>query len=161
MAEWKGGGGVLTGIRWWGKRWRGYSRMSIVTRAMQYSLGFSFSSPYFSSASTTAKSAVSRVESRMVLYGMLGFRLSAYIRKVPPAGEYNTHKFFVSHIMCLLFDHYLLRHLESKQEIDFWGLSNKYSMTNSVLFFKFIHWNHIHRMSLNLPIQRDQNRICV
>ena len=57
---------------------------------MQYSLGFSFSNPYFSSASTTAKSAVSLVESRMVLYGMLGFRLSAYIRKVPPV-RYNTH----------------------------------------------------------------------
>lgn len=55
---------------------------------MQYSRGFSFSSPYFSSASTTAKSAVSLVESRMVLYGMFGFRLSAYIRNVPPA---ETH----------------------------------------------------------------------
>lgn len=64
--------------------------MRIVTLAMQYSLGFSFSNPYFSSASTTAKSAVSLVESRMVLYGMLGFRLSAYIRRVPPAGRYNT-----------------------------------------------------------------------
>lgn len=34
---------------------------------MQYSLGFSFSRPYFSRASATAKSAVSVVESRMVL----------------------------------------------------------------------------------------------
>lgn len=64
--------------------------MGHVTRAMQYSLGFSFSSPYFSSASTTAKSAVSLVESRMVLYGMFGFRLSAYIRKVPPGETDST-----------------------------------------------------------------------
>ncbi len=70
-----------------GKRRRRCSKISVVTRAMQYSLGFSFSSPYFSNASTTAKSAVSLVDSRMVLYGMLGFRLSAYIRKVPPAGK--------------------------------------------------------------------------
>lgn len=61
------------------------ARESELTRAMQYSLGFSFSRPYFSRASTTAKSAVSLVERRMVLYGMLGFRLSAYILKVPPA----------------------------------------------------------------------------
>lgn len=52
--------------------------------AMQNSLGFSFSIPYFSSASITAKSAVSFVDNRMVLYGILGFKLSAYILKVPP-----------------------------------------------------------------------------
>lgn len=62
-----------------------YRFLRKLTRAMQYSLGFSFSSPYFSRASTTAKSAVSLVERRMVLYGILGFRLSAYILKVPPA----------------------------------------------------------------------------
>lgn len=66
-------------------------RRSAVTLAMQNSRGFSFSRPYFSSASTTAKSAVSLVESRMVLYGMLGFRLSAYIRSVPPAGGHNAN----------------------------------------------------------------------
>lgn len=69
---------------------RGTDQRSSVTLAMQNSRGFSFSSPYFSSASTTAKSAVSLVESRMVLYGMLGFRLSAYMRRVPPARRHDA-----------------------------------------------------------------------
>ncbi|TNN56105.1 hypothetical protein EYF80_033655 [Liparis tanakae] len=57
--------------------------------------GLSSTSPYFSSASTTAKSAASLVDSKMVLYGMLGFRLSAYILKVPPAGNNETHTVLV------------------------------------------------------------------
>lgn len=85
----------------------------LLTRAMQYSLGFSFSSPYFSSASTTAKSAVSLVESRMVLYGMFGFRLSAYIRKVPPAGKNDRNIFAMARSVfySLLFKENSFTHL--------------------------------------------------
>lgn len=77
---------------------KGTDQKSSLTLAMQNSRGFSFSRPYFSSASTTAKSAVSLVDSRMVLYGMLGFRLSAYIRSVPPARRHDANYWSTNHL---------------------------------------------------------------